>query len=176
MAMLGYATLNQTTQGLHQRLFARAFIIGQMQPQQNPSVVESIKSVNVKTVNSSSCDNSTHSVLRACNRMKETNYVPPQRKSSEKKSKLINMNPNTTICFVSVDIGLASDILNFHVLRRLNDLIQKQLDIDASENSSNSTDNETLVMQPPHRKFKYFSDAYTLCSRWIFSVFSISVS
>ena len=35
-------------------------------------------------------------------------------------------NPETTVCFVSADIGMGSDLLNMRVVKRLEELLPKQ--------------------------------------------------
>ena len=147
MMMLGYAPFGQTVRGIHQRLYARAYIIGQSQPQQ----VEPVTKQSVSKLQSTTTKNniiSTERLLR--NRKKQIvaemidgNITYNHESQFKNSSKWIDLNPNTTICFVSVDIGMGSDILNIRVLRRLDDLIQQWNNYNNHKNNNNVTDNTT---------------------------------
>ena len=154
MILMGYAPVGPTTRGIHQRLFARAFIIGQApEPPDVQSTFQSNddssnENARDPTVLDSSSSSSTGTgtgvatkrLLRHHNRPNErddhdSNYSHAAQQFETNRSNLIELNPNTTICFVSVDIGMGSDILNIRVLRRLDDLIQQW------NNNNNVTNN-----------------------------------
>ena len=147
MMMLGYAPFGQTVRGIHQRLYARAYIIGQSQPQQ----VEPVTKQSVSKLQSTTTTNniiSTERLLRNRKRqsvaeMIDGNITYNHESQFKNSSKWIDLNPNTTICFVSVDIGMGSDILNIRVLRRLDDLIQQWNNYNNHKNNNNVTDNTT---------------------------------
>lgn len=146
MMMLGYAPFGQTVRGIHQRLYARAYIIGQSQPQQVEPVTKQSVS---KLQSTTTTDNiiSTERLLRNRKRqsaeMIDGNITYNHESQFKNSSKWIDLNPNTTICFVSVDIGMGSDILNIRVLRRLDDLIQQWNNYNNHKNNNNVTDNTT---------------------------------
>ena len=146
MMMLGYAPFGQTVRGIHQRLYARAYIIGQSQPQQVEPVTKQSVS---KLQSTTTTDNiiSTERLLRNRKRqsaeMIDGNITYNHESQFKNSSKWIDLNPNTTICFVSVDIGMGSDILNIRVLRRLDDLIQQWNNYKNHKNYNNVTDNTT---------------------------------
>ena len=147
MMMLGYAPFGQTVRGIHQRLYARAYIIGQSQPQQvEPVTKQSVSKLQSTTTNNNII--STERLLRNRKRqsvaeMIDGNITYNHESQFKNSSKWIDLNPNTTICFVSVDIGMGSDILNIRVLRRLDDLIQQWNNYNNHKNNNNVTDNTT---------------------------------
>jgi neutral ceramidase len=96
LLMMGYGSFRQTTQGIHQRLFARAFIIGP------PLLAEPVD------------DGTTMATERR--RRLRTDTDGDQEHAWN----------NTTVCFVSADIGMGSDLLNLRVIQRLSDLIQQE--------------------------------------------------
>lgn len=73
---MGYAKPSQTAAGIHQRLFARAFVISQVQPQEQS---------------------------------------PPTSAQRYEES----LDPDSTICFVSIDYGMGSDLVTQKVIERL---------------------------------------------------------
>ena len=147
MMMLGYAPFGQTVRGIHQRLYARAYIIGQSQPQQvEPVTKQSVSKLQSTTTNNNII--STERLLRNRKRLSvaemiDGNITYNHESQFKNSSKWIDLNPNTTICFVSVDIGMGSDILNIRVLRRLDDLIQQWNNYKNHKNYNNVTDNTT---------------------------------
>ena len=147
MMMLGYAPFGQTVRGIHQRLYARAYIIGQSQPQQvEPVTKQSVSKLQSTTTNNNII--STERLLRNRKRLSvaemiDGNITYNHESQFKNSSKWIDLNPNTTICFVSVDIGMGSDILNIRVLRRLDDLIQQWNNYNNHKNNNNVTDNTT---------------------------------
>ncbi|KAL3915799.1 MAG: hypothetical protein SGILL_005474 [Bacillariaceae sp.] len=64
-------------------------------------------------------------------------FSPSERIEDRSAKRVINeLDPNRTICFVSVDIGMGSDILTMYVVKRLEELLPAQQNI--GDNAKNS--------------------------------------
>lgn len=122
---MGYAKTSQTAHGIHQRLWARAFIISKP---------------------SSSSLNSKHDVVVDDNGQSQDKFNDMTMGSTfvmrrlfewwfgggggEKSHNKLNKNnnklgldPSRSICFVSIDTGMGSDLLNQRVMERLEELL-----------------------------------------------------
>jgi hypothetical protein len=122
---MGYAKSSQTGHGIHLRLRSRAFIISQttstdvqelmkkdLAGESFPSHQERRDSVTALTALLSLWPG----LLR---RKKKVLDLTPSPLVSQ-------LDPGTTICFVSVDIGMGSDLLTKRVLERLEELLPEQ--------------------------------------------------
>lgn len=133
--LMGYAKAGQTAHGIHQRLRARAFIVSAPKKKEEEDETRN---------NSTSTDNDETLLAAAgapigsaaARRRDETTaglrrpsleeaLVPPGEppSSSDGNSTEELPDPDRTICFVSIDAGMGSDLLNTRVLKRLEDLL-----------------------------------------------------
>jgi len=108
---MGYARASQTAQGIHQRLRARAFVIATNQ--RAPQSSEKKDGSENKTIPTliQRRENSVRSRQAA-----QTNTDVRDHDESP-------VDPNATICFVSIDAGMGSDLLTLRVVQRLQDLL-----------------------------------------------------
>lgn len=122
---MGYARATQTAHGIHQRLRARAFIISELPSHQTPT---DRTSTNVGSTNSSEQDADSEYASRL--RGDRTTYHTRQEEGAPftLSASRLPPDPDKTICFVSVDIGMGSDLLNQRVLHRLQELLPEQED------------------------------------------------
>lgn len=149
---MGYADPSQTGHGIHIRLRSRAFIISerpswteqqqkeqQKQQQQHPvmstyaadSSTNSIE-MNFKHkydkeyngIDSATVFSETNSKTAVQRRLGRTKHENLDRTLNSNPAREENMiiNPATTICFVSIDAGMGSDLLTRRVLDRLDEL------------------------------------------------------
>jgi neutral ceramidase len=95
--LMGYAKTSQTAHGIHQRLRARAFIAASF---------STISTTNVQA------DSSLSVTATTMRRGRE-------RREEEKVTAGLPPEPTTAICFVSIDVGMGSDLLNMRVIERL---------------------------------------------------------
>lgn len=148
---MGYGRPGQTARGIHQRLRARAFIIaghsiGDNEPTvQVPHVNEEELEEDLFADNKippfSYWDTATalwsNTRLRPTRRRKDiandrsdSNADDAQYNNDDnkkkKKAKEYTIDPKSTICFVSIDAGMGSDLLNLRVLKRLNELADEE--------------------------------------------------
>jgi len=137
---MGYARPGQTARGIHQRLRARAFIIaghaiGSTRPQAEPAlpiVVNEKEFIKEDALPYSYWwDTATAFWTRKNTRLRTTT---PRRRNdrmmandkSNSNGKEYTIDPKSTICFVSIDAGMGSDLLNIRVLKRLNELADQE--------------------------------------------------
>ena len=99
--LMGYAKTSQTAHGIHQRLRARAFVVAE-----KPAIRQS-----EEFVNSDAEFASTSAVRRFLQWWFGSDDTPPR------------LDPSKSICFVSIDAGMGSDLLNAKVLERLQQLL-----------------------------------------------------
>jgi neutral ceramidase len=93
--MMGYAKPEQTTAGIHQRLWARAFLFSrQHQDNAVPIFAQS-----------------------------PSWWMWRSRLRATASFQKYSLDPLQTICFVSIDTGMGSDLLNTRVLERLDELL-----------------------------------------------------
>ena len=120
---MGYAKPQQTTAGIHQRLRARAFVLSKKGTIDNDNAIplyqhtmkpfsfwERWKLAWWRHEESSSSHSSSSSRLRT------------QRDTSHDDNTFF-LDATQTICFVSIDTGMGSDLLNMRVLQRLETLL-----------------------------------------------------
>lgn len=114
---MGYARTTQTAHGIHQRLRARAFLISEIPaavvPSKSRATIPSGQAVRVSRLRGNTTVN--HS------RHGPENDVPVSEG-------VLSADSSTTICFVSIDAGMGSDLLNLRVLKRLEELFPAQAD------------------------------------------------
>ena len=128
--MMGYAKPEQTTAGIHQRLRARAFLFGK-KASGSQSSLHTIPLRNSQQIEpgmtawerwmmhlwgheSSSSSSQTKSFSRSSLRSKQN--VDPVHL----------LDATQTVCFVSIDTGMGSDLLNMRVLERLQTLLPEE--------------------------------------------------
>lgn len=93
---MGYAKPEQTTAGIHQRLRARAFVFAK---QANDILVPLFQAESHK------------------------NWWTWRARLRASPSVFYELDPLQTVCFVSIDAGMGSDLLNQRVLERLDELL-----------------------------------------------------
>ena len=110
---MGYAQPAQTASGIHMRLRSRAFIIAQ--------IPERIEKDAINTQQESEIVEEERSLLR-------WNWLQKRKKVTrqEKRTLAASADPERTVCFVSIDAGMGSDLLNTRVLKRLEELLPEQ--------------------------------------------------
>lgn len=129
---MGYADPSQTGHGIHQRLRARAYIISERD--ESPIISSSNEyqaNENVEDrrhdafLDEWSVTNTAQSrkrtVLRRTEYRNRLNNVD-EINSRNRRDRSATIDPNRTICFVSVDLGMGSDWINHHVVKRLKEL------------------------------------------------------
>lgn len=104
--LMGYARPSQTAHGIHQRLRARAFIIGQRDLETKPQI----------------SDNPLESFSATSQARRFLNDQVDQSRTRG----LVDLNPDKTVCFVSIDAGMGSDLLNMRVFDRLKELLPSE--------------------------------------------------
>lgn len=110
---MGYAQPAQTAHGIHMRLRSRAFIMAQIP--ENNDVLSMNKLQEEELVKEE------RSLLRWSWKRK--------RKTVGQKNVLASLaDPERTVCFVSIEAGMGSDLLNTRVLKRLEELLPEQGD------------------------------------------------
>lgn len=116
---MGYARANQNGHGIHQRLRARAFVMSE--PYGAPSAVHD-----------ASRPHSHEIVERLGSRSRPDHYprhISRQGRVEDQANKealSVLADPARTVCFVSVDIGMGSDLLTQRVIARLEELLPIQ--------------------------------------------------
>lgn len=109
---MGYAIPGQRGHGIHQRLRSRAFIIAE--PPTGAFPEEEFEAV------AREAEGRQRSRLRwQFSSTKDSEEVPTP-------SRVSHIDPEKTICFVSMDVGMGSDLLNMRVLARLDELLPQQ--------------------------------------------------
>ncbi len=113
---MGYAQPSQTGHGIHMRLRARAFIIAE--------AASHVAQNNYSTValNEPQVDYNTE--IQRTLRLRRRFVESDQPLGDLPKAALAD--PETTICFVSMDAGMGSDLLTKRVVRRLEELLPEQ--------------------------------------------------
>jgi len=118
---MGYALPSQTAHGIHMRLRSRAFIMAQLPEEYDKG--DLLESMNDEHQNKLEQDaaKEERSLLRWRWRRK------PKNVAQKKKNELAGLaDPERTVCFVSIDAGMGSDLLNVRVLKRLDELLPEQ--------------------------------------------------
>ena len=136
---MGYAKSGQTGHGIHLRLRSRAFIISETVREKEATIQETTIQSRQQSLRQqrqreddqdlpSSGDTSLFS--RFLNFFLPRTYQRIDERTAEQpgnhQSTIDNLDPNRTICFVSVDIGMGSDMLTKYVVQRLEELLPQQ--------------------------------------------------
>lgn len=108
---MGYARTSQVAHGIHQRLRARAFIMAEPQ---NANTQERVEGMLLPEE-----EDEVFALRR--NQRREKDYTGTRDTSHGTEA-----DPDKTVCFVSIDAGMGSDLLNVLVLERLQSLIPGQ--------------------------------------------------
>ena len=103
---MGYAKTSQTAHGIHLRLRSRAYIVSEIDP---------VDPVDLRT--------ETAIKRTDDSRKRSLSHFRPKHKQYDPKERA---DPAKTICFVSIDAGMGSDLLNIRVLERLEELLPVQ--------------------------------------------------
>lgn len=122
---MGYARAGQTAHGIHQRLRARAFIIGQRMENTNHDVKETMKAEPIEMEEQkykSYYWDTAALIQRHRNDLRNHNDMQHQHQQQRTKQYSdVLLDPNKTVCFVSIDAGMGSDLINMRVVQRLNE-------------------------------------------------------
>jgi len=114
---MGYAQPSQTAHGIHMRLRSRAFIMAQLP--------ENFEKSNMATQQRIRPEEFVVEEERSLLRWKWRR----KRKNVAQQNTLASLaDPERTVCFVSIDAGMGSDLLNMRVLKRLEEYLPKQGD------------------------------------------------
>jgi len=145
--LMGYARAGQTAHGIHQRLRARAFIIAEQRENANdpnkapvapaPAAASSnweedsveripeTKETLLKETQEASYWDATTAVWSSSRQRRRRSRKDLANESARfMQQQQFAINPNTTVCFVSIDAGMGSDLLNMRVLKRLDELAE----------------------------------------------------
>jgi mannitol-specific phosphotransferase system IIBC component len=116
---MGYANPAQTAHGILMRLRSRAFVISQLTEDFEESENDSIAVKQRRRPEEEDIKEQKRSLLRWNWKKSKHNLV--------KENSLASVaDPDRTVCFVSIDAGMGSDLLNTRVLKRLEDLLPDQ--------------------------------------------------
>ena len=129
--MMGYAKPEQTTAGIHQRLRARAFIFakeadpaasreGRLSSPHNNIIPIDPRRQNHHSPASSSVT-AWERLMMFWGRSQK-----PGLRTKQTEGPLHFLNATETVCFVSIDTGMGSDLLNIRVLERLKILLPEE--------------------------------------------------
>lgn len=99
---MGYGRTSQTAHGIHMRLRSRAYIVSEIEP---------VVPIDIHTQRS----------IEHGDRSLRQWSIQKQRDDPRKRA-----NPSKTVCFVSIDAGMGSDLLNTRVLKRLEEMLPEQ--------------------------------------------------
>ena len=120
--MMGYGQADQTTHGIHQRLWARAFVISQ-----SPSMHEGAAEPPAEEETSGPLGNTEsteHEIKKSWSRnLRLWPLSWSGLRSSTSTQEPPPLNANSSICFVSIDLCMGSDVLQTRVLDRLDELL-----------------------------------------------------
>ena len=122
--MMGYGQAGQITHGIHQRLWARAFVVSEdLEKERGEASVQN--KANPPSDPSDLEDATDHSWFRSFLLWP----IAPSwssfgdSSSSESGEESASFEPTSSICFVSIDLCMGSDILQNRVLERLDELL-----------------------------------------------------
>ena len=116
---MGYARPAQTGHGIHLRLRSRAFLMAQLPNdfvQHDGDEEEAFASDERRRPKE---DMEERSLLR-------WNWKRPKKQQIVKDTFASLADPERTVCFVSIDAGMGSDLINMRVLKRLEELLPEQ--------------------------------------------------
>lgn len=127
---MGYAKPTQMGHGIHQRQWARAFIVSE---QPTPSASQSLPSTMEEELSQHLVVGEKRVVqVKTKKKKKHRSLLRWMMTSNNDKpsppapSRISQLDPEKTICFVSIDAGMGSDLLNKRVLERLDELLPPQ--------------------------------------------------
>jgi hypothetical protein len=115
--LMGYANPAQTAHGILMRLRSRAFLISQL-----PEDLDEIENDSI-AVEQRRRPEEEEEKERALLRW---NWKKPKQNLFKKNTLASMADPERTVCFVSIDAGMGSDLLNTRVLKRLEELLPDQ--------------------------------------------------
>lgn len=115
---MGYAQPAQTARGIHMRLRSRAFIVAEPPEEFNVQNADFIASQQQHEVEDDLAEQE-RSLLR-------WNWKRKSKTVTQKNSLATMADPERTVCFVSIDAGMGSDLLNTRVVKRLEELLPEQ--------------------------------------------------
>jgi neutral ceramidase len=118
---MGYAKTTQMASGIHQRLWSRAFIISERPLVPEEEELQMATHVTVGGEKRAELKNKKFKRRGLWQWMTSPKQQPPA------PSIISHLDPDKTICFVSIDAGMGSDILNKRVLKRINELMPQQV-------------------------------------------------
>jgi neutral ceramidase len=122
---MGYARATQNGHGIHQRLRARAFIISERPTSVSPSLVQQTEEI-LASEEEYTFRDELAAMTEEQSRLRSARYAERTEEQTRERNTIdtaLTPDPDRTICFVSVDIGMGSDLLNIQVLERLEDLL-----------------------------------------------------
>ena len=126
--MMGYGRAEQTTHGIHQRLWARAYIISKHSSRHNDgeeSNGQSISREEAVWIESEWKEDDGRSSKSWFRSLFNWSFL---RGSDDDFDRML-LEAEDSICFVSIDLCMGSDILHTRVLERLDQLLDKGSDI-----------------------------------------------
>jgi hypothetical protein len=119
---MGYANPAQTAHGILMRLRSRAFVISQRLPEDfEENEKDSIAAVEKRRRPQEEGveEQQERSLLR-------WNWKKPKHNLFKENTLASMADPERTVCFVTIDAGMGSDLLNTRVLKRLEELLPDQ--------------------------------------------------
>lgn len=117
--LMGYANPAQTAHGILMRLRSRAFVISQLPEGLEENESESFAVKQPRRPEEEDIEEQKRSLLR-------WNWKKPKQNLVKDNSRGSTADPDRTVCFVSIDAGMGSDLLNMRVLKRLEELLPEQ--------------------------------------------------
>jgi neutral ceramidase len=142
---MGYARLDQFAQGIHQRLRARAFIIAELDKNhysRNRSPITHHRPMETPILENNTAPwRASTTRIASKNSPNEPDHPRIHGNKASTTTYAHKVDPQKTICFVSIDAGMGSDLLNMRVRKRLQELLPE---ISASNDDENNTINTTL--------------------------------
>lgn len=128
--MMGYAKPGQTTAGIHQRLRARAFIFAKeaatdsdVTTPTSPHIIPLYTQKPQQYTDSEEASDWQRWMMHLWSRKE-----PPSSslRSKNNHDPVLRLDTTQTVCFVSIDSGMGSDLLNIRVLKRLQTLLPEE--------------------------------------------------
>lgn len=117
--LMGYANPAQTAHGILMRLRSRAFVISQLPEGLEENESDSIAVNQRRRPKEEDVEEKKRSLLR-------WNWKKPKHNPVKENSVASLADPDRTVCFVSIDAGMGSDLLNTRVLKRLEEILPDQ--------------------------------------------------
>ena len=114
---MGYAQPGQTAHGIHMRLRSRAFIMAQLPEGYNKDNIDSETTQQLK-----------EDIVEEERLLLRWSWKRKAKNVAQKNTLASLADPERTVCFVSIDAGMGSDLLNMRVLKRLEEFLPEQGD------------------------------------------------